>query len=109
MGMKSKKKVHSSPHLEDNEQILLKVDWTRNKWGGMIGKNKEFDRGDLLRPAMLDEVIPEKESYFIRPNGTGRHFYLLYQGFSKTAEYEDIKQFVANKMVWVYKNFNIYE
>jgi len=106
---KYRKKAVSFQPLGDNDQILFKIEWQRNKWGGMVGKNKEFNRGDLLRPAMLDEVVPEKESYFIRPNGEGPNYYLLNKGFSKLCEYDDIKSFVKHKMVWVYKNFNIYE
>lgn len=105
---KSKRKIHSSLHSKDNSQRLYRVEWTRNRWGSSIGKSKQFDEGDLLRPAMLDEVVPNKENYFIRPNGEGNQYYLLYQGFDKSVEYSDIKTFVKNKMVYVYNEFNKY-
>lgn len=84
------------------------MEWSRNKWGGEVGKQKSFEAGDLLRPAMLDEVVPEKEDYFIRPMGEGDKYYLLHKGFSKLAEYNDIKTFVKYKYVYVYKDFNLY-
>ena len=105
---KSKGKAHSSLHSKDNSQRLYRVEWTRNRWGSSIGKSKQFDEGDLLRPAMLDEVVPNKENYFIRPNGEGNQYYLLYQGFDKSVEYEDIKSFVKHKMIYVYNDFNVY-
>jgi hypothetical protein len=105
---KSRGKIHSSRHSKVNKQLLYKVVWERNRWGSSIGKSKRFDEGDLLRPAMLDEIVPNKEDYFIRPNGQGNQYYLLYKGFDKSVEYEDIKTFVKNKMVYVYKEFNKY-
>lgn len=106
--MRKQRMMGSSQNSKGNEQILYKLEWTRNRWGGEVGKQKKFDQGDLLRPAMLDEVVPEKESYFIRPMGEGNCYYLLHQGFSKLAKYDDIKTFVKNKMVFVYKDFNVY-
>ena len=106
---KLKQRVGSSLHSKANKQNLYKVDWSRNNWGGKIGKNKKFETGDnLLRVAMLDEVIPNREDYFIRPNGQGPDYYLLYQGFHESVEYSDIKTFVKNKMVYVYNEFNEY-
>jgi len=79
-----------------------------NRYNSSIGKSEQFDEGDLLRPAMLDEIVPNKENYFIRPNGKGPDYYLLYQGFHESVEYSDIKTFVKNKMVYVYNEFNKY-
>ncbi len=107
--MRRKKRAVSSLNSGDNEQILKKVVWQSNKYGTNIGRNEVFEKGvDLVRPAMLSEVVPEKEAYFIRPNGEGNEYFLLHQGFSRKAEYEDIKNFVKHKMVYVYKNFNVY-
>lgn len=108
MNMKKQHTMDNMQSSKDNEQVLYKVVWTRNRWGSSIGKQKKFDKGDLLRPAMLDEIVPEKEAYFIRPMGEGNCYYLLYQGFHKSVEYDDIKSFVKNKMVYVYKDFNVY-
>ena len=105
------KKQHITVNMrnsKDNKQKLYKVVWGRNKWGTSIGKQKIFESGDFLRPAMLDEVVPDKEEYFIRPNGTGDCYYLLYKGFDKSVKYDDIKTFVEHKMVYVYKDFNVY-
>lgn len=60
-----RKSIVSSQGSKDNEQQLFKVEWTQNRWGGHVGKQKKFEAGDLLRPAMLDEVVPEREDYFI--------------------------------------------
>jgi hypothetical protein len=103
-----RKSIVSSQGSKDNEQQLFKVEWTQNRWGGHVGKQKKFEAGDLLRPAMLDEVVPEREDYFIRPMAEGNCYYLLHKGFSKLAEYEDIKTFVKYKYVYVYKDFNLY-
>ena len=108
MRKKASKKAVSSQDSKDNKQILHKVFWSKNNWGGKIGKSKPFDEGNLLRPAMLDEIVPEREDYFIRPNGMGNNYHLLYQGFHRKVNYEDIKSFVKHKMVWVYKEFNVH-
>jgi len=106
---KSKQKMGNFQHSKVNKQNLFKVTWSRNNWGGQIGKHKKFETGDnILRIAMLDEVVPNKENYFIRPNADGNDYYLLYQGFHASAEYTDIKTFVKNKMVYVYNEFNKY-
>ena len=94
--------------LEDSKQDLYRVTWTTNKWGGKLGKQEMFDSGELLRLANIDEIVPEKEEYFMRPNGHGNEYYLIYKGFSKTTEYKDIKSFVKHKMIYVYKEFNKY-
>ena len=106
--MKKQHTMGSMQSSKDNEQILFKVVWTKNRWGSPVGKQKRFDKGDLLRPAMLDEVVPDKEEYFIRPNGSGNCYYLLHKGFSKVVNYDDIKLFVNDKMVYVYTDFNVY-
>jgi len=94
---------------DKTEQVLYKVTWENNRYGGKIGKQKPFEKGvDLLRLAKLDEVVPNKEEYFIRPNGAGNCYYLLYQGFDKKVNYDDIKAFVKHKSVYVYKDFNVY-
>ena len=92
-----------------NEQILYRVVWEKNRYGGKVGKQKPFEKGvDLLRPAKLEEIVPNKEEYFIRPNGLGKDYYLLLRGFDKSVKYEDIKAFVKRKAVYVYKDFNVY-
>ena len=98
----------SSRSLEDSNHNLFKIVWVTNKWGGKIGIHKNFESGDLLRMANIDEIVPGKEEYFIRPNGYGQDYYLAYKGFHKSAEFNDIKSFVKNKMVYVYKDFNKY-
>tara|TARA_R110002050_G_scaffold298336_1_gene461515 strand:- start:2657 stop:2968 length:312 start_codon:yes stop_codon:yes gene_type:complete len=95
--------------MDRTEQILHKVTWENNRYGGRVGKQKPFEKGkDLLRIAKLEEVVPDKEEYFIRPNGAGNDFYLLMKGFDKKVNYEDIKAFVKHKTIYVYKDFNVY-
>mgnify|MGYP000226912896 FL=1 len=93
---------------KDNNQNLHRVSWTSNKWGGKIGRQEKFDSGELLRLANIDEIVPGKEDYFMRPNAYGQEYYLIYNGFDKSTEYKDIKNFVKNKMIYVYKEFNKY-
>lgn len=95
--------------MDKTEQVLYKVAWENNRYGGKVGKQKPFEKGmDLLRLAKLEEVVPNKEEYFIRPNGAGKDFYLLLRGFDKNVNYEDIKAFVKHKTIYVYKDFNVY-
>lgn len=95
--------------MDNNKgQRLHKVDWSRNKYGSSIGKQKFFESGeDLLRKVKLEEVVPGKEGYFIRPNGSGNCYYLIPDGFHKTANYEGIKDLVKAGAVYVYKDFNL--
>lgn len=108
--MRTDMKQHrgSSRNLEDNNQNLYRVSWSTNKWGGKIGKQEKYDKGDLLRLANIDEIVPGKEEYFMRPNAHGSDYYLIYKGFDKSTEYKDIKSFVKHKMIYVYKEFNKY-
>ena len=86
--------------------ILHKIIWDRNRWGGRVGKHQPFEEGEnILRPAKLDEIIPNKEDYFIRPNGTGIHYYLLIGGFHHTVDYDTIKDFVNANSVYVRLDF----
>lgn len=95
--------------MDKTEQILYKVTWENNRYGGKVGRQKPFEKGiDLLRLAKIDEIVPNKEEYFIRPNGFGKDFYLMYKGFDKNVNYKDIEAFVKNKSVYVYKEFNVY-
>ena len=100
-----KNKQHNFQPSEDNKQILHKVEWKRTPYGGQSGKQKKFDEGDLLRPAMLDEIIPERENYFMRPNGKGNLYYLIPGGFSKKVHYDDIKDLIKSRLVFVYKDY----
>lgn len=93
---------------KDNNQNLHRVSWTTNKWGGKIGRQEKFDSGELLRLANIDEIVPGKEGYFMRPNAHGEEYYLIYKGFDKSTEYKDIQTFVKHKMIYVYKEFNKY-
>jgi len=101
-------RMGNSQSLKDSNQNLHKIVWETNKWGSKIGVHKIFDNGEFLRLANIDEIVPGKEEYFIRPNAHGEDYYLVHKGFHKTAEYNDIKSFVKNKMVYVYKDFNKY-
>jgi hypothetical protein len=98
----------NSRSSEDSNQNLHRVSWTSNKWGGKIGKQEKFDSGQLLRIANIDEIVPGKEEYFMRPNAHGKDYYLIYKGFDKSTEYKDIQSFVKHKMIYVYKEFNKY-
>ena len=60
------------------------MNWATNRWGGKIGKHEVYESGDLLRLANIDEIVPGKEEYFMRPNGHGENYYLIYQGFDKS-------------------------
>lgn len=108
MRINMRQRQGSSRSLEDNNQNLHKLSWSTNRWGGKIGVHKKFESGELLRLANIDEIVPDKEEYFMRPNGHGNDFYLIYKGFDKTTEYNDIKSFVKHKMIYVYKDFNKY-
>lgn len=89
-----------------SNMILHKVQWGNNRWGGKVGKQEPFEEGeDLLRPAKLSEVIPNKEVYFIRPNNKGEDYYLLLGGFHTSTEYQTIKDFIKAKTVYVRLDF----
>ena len=103
-----KRQMGSSLSLKDSSQDLHKVTWVTNKWGGKIGRQQKYESGNLLRLANIDEIVPGKEEYFMRPNGLGEDYYLIYKGFDKSTEYKDIKSFVKHKMIYVYKDFNKY-
>lgn len=103
--MKQNYRVNSQDS-KDSKMILHKVVWDRNRWGSRVGKQKPFEEGeDLLREAKLNEIIPNKEDYFLRPNGAGNNYYLLLGGFHNTTEYETIKSFVNLKSVYVRLDF----
>lgn len=100
--------VNMRNSMDKSSQVLHKIEWEGNKYGGKVGKHKPFEHGDdLVRLAKLKEIVPNKEVYFMRPNGSGRDYYLIYQGFDKSVKYADIKAFVKHKAVYVYKDFNI--
>tara|TARA_R110002050_G_scaffold150400_3_gene277117 strand:- start:2146 stop:2466 length:321 start_codon:yes stop_codon:yes gene_type:complete len=106
--MKTQHMMDNTKSSRDSKQILYKVTWESNRYGGKIGKQKPFDEGeDLVRLATLKEIVPEKEAYFIRPNNHGVDYYLIYKGFSKLAEYGSIKSMVNAKCVYVYNKFKI--
>ena len=98
----------NSRNLTDNNQNLYRISWTSNKWGGQIGRHEKYANGDLLRLANIDEIVPGKEEYFMRPNAFGEDYYLIYKGFDKLTEYKDIRSYVKHKMIYVYKEFNKY-
>ncbi len=99
-------KQNHNQDSQDNEMILYRVEWSPARFGGKVGKNKPFEKGkDLLRPAKLKEIVPEKEDYFLRPNGEGNKYYLLLDGFHRKTDYNSIKQFVEAKMVYVKKDY----
>jgi len=96
----------NSQNSKVNKMILHKVVWNRNRWGGKVGKQEPFEEGEnLLRRAKLNEVIPNKEDYFIRPNGKGNDYYLLLGGFHTSTEYNNIKDFINLETVYVRLDF----
>lgn len=87
---------------DSKEMVLHKVFWNQNQYGSYVGKSKPFERGhNLLRRAFIKEIVPEKEDYFIRPNGQGNDYYLLDKGFSRKVDYQQIKDLVKSKCVYV--------
>jgi len=96
----------NSQNSKDSKMILHKVVWNRNRWGSKIGKQEPFEEGEnLLRVAKLNEIIPNKEDYFIRPNNDGVDYYLLLGGFHTSTDYDTIKSFVNHNVVYVRLDF----
>ncbi len=109
MSMKALLMMDNIQNSMDNKlQILHRTEWETNKWGGKVGKPKPYEKGeDLVRLAELNEIVPGIEKYYIRPNGMGHDYYLLYKGFHKTVEYSGIKSMVNAKSIYVNKDFKL--
>lgn len=108
MSMKKQLVVPNSQNSQDNKMILHKISWGNNRFGKRSGKQKPFEEGEnLLRPARLNEIVPNREEYFMRPNGDGNKYYLINDGFSEKVEYQSIKDLVDAGCVYVRNNFSL--
>ncbi len=106
--MKRKRTVNNSRNLKDNSMILHKIKWTRDRYGNLSGKSKPFETGiDILRKAYIKEVVPNRQDYFMRPNGSGNDYYLLNNGFSQKVDFKQIKHLVKSGCVFVRKDFKL--
>jgi hypothetical protein len=70
---------------------------------GMRGKYIYKTNGiDLLRPASINEVVPGKEIYYMRPSESNKFFLM---SIPKETEYQMVKELVESNYVWI-KNEN---
>ena len=80
-----------------NDQVVWKNFLIKNKSGGGSYKRVIDEVGrNLMRPAKLDEVQPDKE-YYMRPNGDSQNYYPV--TLSNMADYSSITSFVSKGML----------
>lgn len=89
---------------DSSQQVLHKGEYVFAK-AGKIFKYTEVERGkDLLRPARLEEVVPNLEVYYMTNPYKVNKFYLI--SFSHLVEWESIKEFIRERRIYVKTAFD---
>lgn len=81
------------------ETIGFCWDWKRDRYGKVRFKSKKMI--SMVQIKDPEKVFYEKEIYYVRPDNTGFHYYLISGGFSRKCPYEMIKSQVLRGDIYV--------